>query len=95
MVRESPLFSPVKAPCVAQSSSSCRRCCHPHLTGTLIQPLAKAMAKITKGVAIPNMIMYGKGVFMGFSPSLSPAVCQYLHCKLVIISQHSQADLWH
>lgn len=28
-----------------------------HLTGTLTQPLAKAMAKITKGVAIPNMMM--------------------------------------
>lgn len=28
-----------------------------HLTGTLIQPLAKAMAKITKGVDIPKMIM--------------------------------------
>lgn len=66
-----------------------------YLTGTLIQPLAKAMAKMTKGVDIPNIIMYGKGVFMGFSPFLSPAVCQYLHCKLIIISQHSQADLWH
>lgn len=60
-----------------------------YLTGTLIQPLAKAMAKMTKGVDIPNIIMYGKGVFMGFSPFLSPAVCQYLHCKLIIISQHS------
>lgn len=50
-----------------------------HRTGTLIQPLAKAMAKMTKGVAMPKMMMYGKGVFIGFSPSLSPAVCQYLH----------------
>lgn len=50
-----------------------------HRTGTLIQPFAKAMAKITKGVDIPNMMIYGRGVFMGFSPSLSPAVCQYLH----------------
>lgn len=49
-----------------------------HRTGTLIQPLANAMAKITKGVDIPNMIIYGSGVFIGFSPSLSPAVCQYL-----------------
>lgn len=28
-----------------------------HLIGALIQPLAKAMAKITKGVDIPNMII--------------------------------------
>lgn len=28
-----------------------------YLTGTLIQPLAKPMAKITKGVDMPNMIM--------------------------------------
>lgn len=28
-----------------------------HRTGILIQPLAKAMAKITKGVDIPNMII--------------------------------------
>lgn len=28
-----------------------------HRTGILIQPLAKAMAKITKGVDIPKMIM--------------------------------------
>ena len=30
---------------------------HDHLIGALIQPLAKAMAKITKGVDIPKMIM--------------------------------------
>lgn len=28
-----------------------------HRTGTLTQPLAKAMAKITKGVDMPNMMM--------------------------------------
>lgn len=32
-------------------------CSQSHRTGTLIQPLAKAMAKITKGVDIPSMIM--------------------------------------
>lgn len=50
-----------------------------HRMGTLIQPLRKPMAKMINGVDIPNMIMYGKGVFIGFSPSRSPAVCQYLH----------------
>ncbi|KAI3781222.1 hypothetical protein L2E82_11231 [Cichorium intybus] len=30
----------------------------------------------SSGIDLPNMIMYGRGVFIGFSPSLSPAVCQ-------------------
>lgn len=63
---------------------SCHCCCISrfHRTGTLIQPLAKAMAKITNGVDMPKIMMYGRGVFMGFSPSLSPAVCQYLHSSI-------------
>lgn len=54
-------------------------CSDDHRTGTLIQPFAKAMARMTKGVDMPKMMMYGSGVIMGFSPFLSPAVCQYLH----------------
>lgn len=50
-----------------------------HRPGPLIQPLAKAIARMTKGVDMPNIMMYGNGVIMGFSPFLSPAVCQYLH----------------
>ncbi|KAF5780599.1 hypothetical protein HanXRQr2_Chr11g0473721 [Helianthus annuus] len=50
-----------------------------HLMGALIQPLRKAIAKMINGVDMPNMIMYGRGVFIGFSPSFSPADCQYLH----------------
>lgn len=60
------------------------RCEKNQRTGTLIHPLAKAMAKITKGVDIPKIIMYGRGVFIGFSPSLSPALCQYLHFRKII-----------
>lgn len=44
----------------------------------LIQPLANAIPNMIKGVSKPKIAMYGSGVFIGFSPSLSPAVVQYL-----------------
>jgi hypothetical protein len=48
------------------------------MRGALIHPLANAMARMMKGVEKPKMTIYGSGVIMGFSPFLSPAVCQYL-----------------
>lgn len=62
--------------------------CYDHRMGTLIQPLTKPMAKMINGVDMPNMIIYGKGVFIGFSPSLSPADCQYLHIANTSSNQH-------
>lgn len=50
-----------------------------YLSGTLIQLLAKATAKIMKGESTLRITIYGNGVLMGFFPSLSSAVCQYLH----------------